>query len=165
MHGKRRFAGIGLVGLAGLVVASAAAPTGATVRAKYRFKFTSAVRMDWQWPVNPHNRNRRDTQAFRVVRGSGCGTAPGRAVWKVVYETPDSGLPQATLKIDIPHQHKNPAPVVDAHYGGEPTAEVKGFLKFGITKVTLSAVPTGDVVGPTFNPATATITKKRVSHC
>src|SRR3954471_9281994 len=152
--------------VAGLLIAAAAtAPAGAGAAQKYRFKFTTKLHMDWQWPANPNNKGRRDSQAYEVLGGKGCGTSPGKAVWKIVYQTPDSGLPPSTLKIDLIHMPKNPARVVDARYGGEADAYVQGYLKFGLTKVTLSAVSHGDVVGLEFGPKTAAIKKARVSRC
>jgi hypothetical protein len=148
-----------------LIAAAATAPAGAGAAQKYRFKFTTKLHMDWQWPGNPDNNGRRDSQAYEVLGGKGCGTSPGRAVWKIVYETPDSGLSPSTLKIDLIHVPKNPAKVVDARYGGDASASVQGYLKFGRTKATLSAVAHGDVVGLEFSPNTATITRSKVRKC
>ena len=161
----RRFSIV--IAAVGLLAAAGFAPGPANGAAKkYRFKFTTPMQMDWQWPANPHNRGRRDSQSFRVKSGSGCGTRTTHAVWKIVYDSPGSGLPQATLKIDLIHVPKNPAKVVDAHYSGEPSAEVQGFLKFSLTKVTLFPKVIGsDVVGPHSTSATATISKHAVSHC
>jgi hypothetical protein len=164
MHGSRRLLGVGTVLL---MVAGAVAPGTASARQKYRYKFTRTLHMAWQWPVNPNNRNRRDSQAFEVTGGKGCGTSPTRAVWKVVYRTPDSGLPAATLKIDLVHVPTNPAPVVNARYSGEPQADVQGFLKFSRTKVTISAKPHGDVAHLEFQPAShsASITRRKTAKC
>jgi hypothetical protein len=162
MHGSRRLIGIGT---AALLAVAAAAPGTATARQKYRYKFSQAVRMDWQWPVNPNNRGRRDTQAFEVMRGSGCGTAPGHAVWKITYRIPDSGLPSMTLKVDLIRKPKNPAKIIDNRYPGTPMADVQGYMKFGLTKVTLTGVPHGDVLGPTYTARTAPISKRKVARC
>jgi hypothetical protein len=165
MQATRRLIGIGT---ALLVVVGALAPgTASAARQKYRYSFTKTLHVDWQWPVNPNNRGRRDSQAYEVTSGKGCGTSPSRAVWKVVYRTPDSGLPAATLKIDLIHVPKNPAKVLDANYGGEPAADVQIYLKFNPTNVTMSAIPHGDVVGLEFVPASrkVAITKRKVRRC
>src|SRR3954453_19545045 len=98
MSQPQRVAGL----VAGLLIAAAAiAPAGAGAAQKYRFKFTTKLHMDWQWPANPNNKGRRDSQAYEVLGGKGCGTSPGKAVGKIVYQTPGSGLPPAQLKMKL----------------------------------------------------------------
>src|SRR3954454_10102612 len=161
MSSSRRVVGLAIA----LVVSAGVAAPAAGAAQKYRFKFTTKLHMDWQWPADPKNNGRRDSQAYEVLSGKGCGTSPGKAVWKIVYQTPDSGLSPSTLKIDLIHVPTNPAKVVDARYGPDAAASVRGYLKFGRTKVTLSAVPHGDVVGLELSPDTATIARSKVRKC
>ena len=146
-------------------VAVLAAPAGAGAAQKYRFRFATTLHMDWQWPPNAANGGQRAAQAFEVLGGRGCGTRPGRAVWRIRFQTPGSGLSPSTQKLDLIRRPRNPARIVDARYYVPPTADVQGFLTFARTQVTLSAVPHGDVAGLEVGPQTATISRARVKRC
>jgi hypothetical protein len=156
------------MGAVAVLVAGAAAPGLAKPKAKqlYKFKFTTKVHMDWQWPVNPYNRGRRDSDSAEVQKGSGCGTSPTKARWQVMVQS--GSLPAHSLIIDFIHVNKNPAKVLDSNYSATPTADVQVFLAFSAgkkPKVTFTAKPHGDVVGPTINPATAAISATKVKKC
>jgi hypothetical protein len=133
----------------------------------YRFSFTGPLHMDWQWPVNPNNDNRRDSQAVDVLRGTGCGTAPAKARWTVTYQS--SGLPTQSLLIDFVHgSTTNPAKLIDARYSGVPAADVQIYVRFaGAPRphVALLAQPHGDVLGPNIAPASAPIRAVSVKRC
>lgn len=145
------------------LVGAAAVPGVAGAAQHYRFKFSDKLHADWQWP--PDDGGDRARQAFEILRGKGCGTSPGHALWRVVYWTPASGLSPTTLKFDLVHRLKNPVRVADAEYGVPSTAGVEGYLRFGPTKVTLSAVPHGDVAGLAVDPSAAKLVKRRVRRC
>ena len=161
-----------------VIAAAAAAPAQAAVHRKYRFTFSGAnalraattppaLKATWEWPVNKFNRNRRDTGDFAVLSGSGCGTRPDNARWKIREKS--GTLPAQSLIIDFVHNpdQKNPAPVVDSQYAGEPPADIKFTLRFPSTGKTLTmlAKPHGDIANFQFSPATTTISRKRVTHC
>ena len=148
-----------------VLVAGLAAPATASAAQKYRFRFATTLHMDWQWPPNANNGGARAAQAFEVLRGKGCGTSPRRAVWRIVFQTPGSGLSPSTQKLDLVRRPRNPAKIVDARYYVSPAADVQGFLRFGRRNVTLSAVPHGDVAGLEISPNTATITRSKVRRC
>ena len=155
-----------------VVMAVAATPASAKTRPKYKYSFSGtpaapAMKATWEWPVNKFNKNRRDSDSFAVIKGSGCGTKPSKARWKVSLQS--GTLPAQTLIIDfVPNpDQKNPAPVTHAMYPGEPMADVQFTLRFPGTgkTLTLIAKPNGDVASMTLAPSTATLTRKRVKHC
>ena len=151
-----------------LVAFAVAIPVEASAKAKlYRFTIKSKMHMDWQWPPNQFNKGQRDSEAHDVLGGSGCGTKPTKARWKIREQT--EGLPAQTLIVDFVFGGaKNPAKISDNNYAGTPSADVQIYLKFGSLKnlkVTLQAKPTGDVVGPNINPATSKLKKKAVKKC
>jgi hypothetical protein len=151
--------------LAGLIAAViVAVPGEAKTKKKYKFTLAGPLHVDWQWPVNPNNRNQRDTGSFDVQAGKGCGTSPSKAIWKLTEKSGD--LPSFSFKLDFVHgTTKNPAKVVDSNYGGVPAADVQVLVRFGKTSATLIAQPHGDVVGLTMNPGKAAIKAKRVKKC
>ena len=156
-----------LVALLAIALAGAL-PAGAQAKAKlYKFKIAGKMHMDWQWPVNQFNRGQRDTSAFDLLGGSGCGSKPTHARWKVKLQ--NEGIPVQSLIIDFVFGGaKNPAKVTDANYAGTPQADMQIYLKFGSLKamnVKLIGKPTGDIIGPNINPGTAKLTKKRVKKC
>lgn len=163
---------VALTALAGAALAQARGPLGAEPAQApklFKWKFTTVMKMNWEWPVNPNNQGRRDTGSFEVLRGSGCGAKPAKSRWKVTYRL--EGLPAQTLIVDFVYGGaRNPAMLSDINYSGEPQAEVQPFLRFSRptnAKVTLSARKAGDVVGPTIQPKTAKLTRSRraVQRC
>jgi hypothetical protein len=151
--------------LAGLMAAViVAVPGEAKTKPKYKFTLAGPLHVDWQWPVNPNNRNQRDTGSFDVQSGKGCGTSPSKAIWNLKEKSGD--LPAFSFKVDLVHgTTKNPAKVVDEQYGGVPAADVQILVRFGKSKATLVTQPHGDVAGLTANPGSTAIKAKRVKKC
>jgi hypothetical protein len=163
MRARRSVAATGLVAL----LLAAGAVTGlAKSTQNYRFKFSQKMRVSWEWPVNPFNMNRRDTGAFDVLKGSGCGTTPAHARWSIVEQT--EGTPAYSLIVDLIFgTRRNPALLVDSFYGGTPAANVKIFMSFPKTKskVKVTAKAVGDVVSLTITPSSAGLSATKVGHC